>query len=300
MSNNEIIEKITENLNDMLNLENKSCPLKKKQNENEIIDEIREKSLKEIGITDNEISNIINEQHIQKGGVCDESSRATAKIIITMIASLLWYIIYKIIIEKNKTQPNPDQPRPDSFIPKWVDPGDANNYENSPKNVLWFNGIRLLWCLKGKIGSIVQNIIMSPKVLVSKIFLLITTIYEQYGNSITNITQEAFNSALVEMNKVEVSNFLSPYTQKYSGTGVIEVLMAGLIDIICELLKISYSPDIENHAVNATGYGNFTSYGNSTEYGGKKIRKTRKNKKSRKGKKSRKYKKSRKGKKSRK
>jgi hypothetical protein len=294
MSDNEIIEKITENLNDMLNLEDTTCPLKKQVDENEIIDEIREKSLKEIGITDNEITNIINEQHIQKGGECDESSKATAKIIITMIASLLWYIIYKIIIEKNKTQPNSDQPKPDSFIPKWVDPGDANNYENSPKNVLWFNGIRLLWCLKGKIGSIVQNIITSPKVLVQKIFLLITTIYNQYGNSITNITQEAFNSALVEMNKVEVSNFLSPYTQKYSGTGVIEVLMAGLIDIICELLKISYSPDIENHAVNATGYGNYTGYGGKKS---RKYKKSRKSKKSRKGKKSRKYKKSRKNRK---
>ena len=65
MSDNEIIEKITENLNELLNLEDTTCPLKKKVDENEIIDEIREKSLKEIGITDNEISNIINEQHIQ-------------------------------------------------------------------------------------------------------------------------------------------------------------------------------------------------------------------------------------------
>jgi len=291
MSDNEIIEKITENLNDLLNLEDTTCPLKKKVDENEIIDEIKKKSLKEIGLTDNEISKIINEQHIQKGGECDESSKATAKIIITMIASLLWFIIYKIIIEKIKSQPNPDEPKPDNFIPKWIDPTNPNNYENSPKNVLWFNGIRLLWCLKGKIGTIVQNIILSPKVLVSKIFLLITTIYSQYGSSVTNITQEAFNSAVEQMNKVDVSNFLSPYTQKYSGTGVIELLMSGLIEIICELLKISYSQDIENHAVNATGYGN------STTLGGRKSKKSRK---SRKSKKSRKYKKSKKSKKSRK
>jgi hypothetical protein len=388
-NNEQIINEISRNLSKLLNLdlENIKCPLKK-ATENETIDEIRKNSLKQIGLKDDEIASIISNQPVQKGGECDPASKEEAKLVITLLSTVLCYIIFeslRAISKKYNTQEatpfipyNPstvsrrkeidsfdintkstnvpsedatneqatsDQAEaPDidnSFNPrrknrKEIDsfeistgfeaspeapetpeptklkstfelspnkllgnfqegtdvllgkfsPFNLNNFENSMNKYFSFVNFQLLWCLgPKKLILIVRNILTHPIVLTQKIFLLMNTIYNQYGSSILNITQEMLNSAILQMNNVKAQHFYIIQVDKFTATGVLDVLMQGLIETICELLKISYSGDIASHQVN------------STNYGGKKNRKTQKNKK---GRKSRKYKKSRKGIKSRK
>jgi len=388
-NNEQIIKEISRNLSKLLNLdlENIKCPLKK-ATENETIDEIRKNSLKQIGLKDDEIASIISNQPVQKGGECDPASKEEAKLVITLLSTVLCYIIFESlralskkyntpsatplipynpstilrrkeidsfdINTKSNNTPSEQSTReqatseqaetPDivnSFNPrkknrKEIDsfeistgfevspeppetsnlkstvalspnnplgnfqersdillgkfsPFNLNNFENSMNKYFSFVNLQLLWCLgPKKLFLIVRNILTHPIVLTQKIFLLINTIYNQYGSSLLKITQEMLNSAILQMNEVKAQHFYIIQVEKFTATGVLDVLMQGLIDTICELLKISYSRDIASHQVN------------STAYGGKKSRKSRKNRKNRKSRKSRKGKKFRKSRKNRK
>ena len=285
-----IINEISEKIYEVLDLENNSCPLN--INEDKVFDEIQEIGLKEIGLSDFEISNIIDKQNqkqtIQKGGVCDDPNlKEQSKIILNILSGFIWNMLFSMINYtanevSNYTRRGQDLTNKDQVCPiykpaprdEW-NPFDPQNYQLVTNRIKWVNIAKLVFCIykrdtvvvkqgekassqptnKLVIITLIKNIFTHPIVLVKKLWSVVSKLYEVYGCEILNINKENFDAALKKINKLEVSNIYSSGIGKFTPNDMINVLLESLNDIICEFLKIGYSEDIENHEVNIGNYG---------------------------------------------
>ena len=305
---NEISHGISDNVNILLNLNanHDVC-----DHAREItIGDIITTNLRHLGIPEDDIiRNQIGGNQI--GGNCDPNTVESAKLVIYVLSTVLCYIIFESIkqlskiynsvpVKKGKkkekgkgkgkgtpkntstavaavaVQPNSFIANANEYLGKFS-PFNLNNYEDSMNKWFAFSSLQLLWCLgRNKIISVIKNILTNPVVLTKKICNLIHTIYVQYDRSILEITQAMFNSVILQMDNIKPGHFYIIAADKYTATGVLDVLMQGLLDIVCELLKVSYSEDIINHQINITGYGNNTGVGIQKTKKGVRMQKTKK------------------------